>query len=271
MMAPTLMASTLATRARRGVLRSAIAVAAATAATVTAPASARAQSVVGRVREDGTRRLLGGVAVALLDSAGFAVAQATTDSGGAFYLDAPAPGRYARAFTWAGTTRVTPPRELAKGQESQAEYDLVPPPPHVAVDTAVVPTHPASETPSGERPYFEFQVKKPVRPLPGNAPPRYPENAKRLGVTAALLTQFVVDTAGRPVMATLRFLKSGGPEFDEEVRAALPRMRFAPAQLADGRKVPQIVQQPFTFSLAPDLGPTPCVPSGARMRDRCRP
>lgn len=125
---------TTARRCRRGSVRAAAALLLATV-----PALAAAQSVAGRVREDGTRRLLAGVAVALLDSAGFAVAKTTTDGAGDFFLDAPAPGRYALAFAWAGATLTSAPRALARGEDVQVEYFLAPttaPPPRVADDVA---------------------------------------------------------------------------------------------------------------------------------------
>jgi periplasmic protein TonB len=43
-------------------------------------------------------------------------------------------------------------------------------------------------------------------------------------------------------------LKSSHEQFTAAVRNALPNMRFYPAEVG-GRKVKQLVQQPFTFSL----------------------
>jgi outer membrane biosynthesis protein TonB len=44
-------------------------------------------------------------------------------------------------------------------------------------------------------------------------------------------------------------VRSDSPLFDEAVRSALGRMRFAPAEIA-GRKVRQLVEMPFVFALS---------------------
>ena len=51
-------------------------------------------------------------------------------------------------------------------------------------------------------------------------------------------------------IAPTKPLQPGRPErlFVQSVKNALPNMKFIPAELA-GRKVRQLVQQPFTFSI----------------------
>ncbi len=99
-----------------------------------------------------------------------------------------------------------------------------------------------------DQPYFDFQVEKPVAPLPGSAGPRYPDILRSGGVEGQVLAQFVVDTLGRVEIASFRVLRSDHAMFEQAVRSALPNMRFLPAEVG-GRKVKQLVQQPFVFAL----------------------
>jgi protein TonB len=65
-----------------------------------------------------------------------------------------------------------------------------------------------------------------------------------------VLAQFVVDTAGRVETSTFKVISSDDPAFTVAVRDGLPSQRFLPAEVS-GRKVKQLVQQPFVFSPAP--------------------
>jgi len=98
-------------------------------------------------------------------------------------------------------------------------------------------------------PYFEFQVEQPVTPAPGSTQPRYPDMLRRAGVEGEVLAQFVVDTTGRAEVGSLKILKSSHDLFVQSVQNALPQMRFIPAEVG-GRKVKQLVQQPFTYSIS---------------------
>src|SRR5690349_13856531 len=99
-----------------------------------------------------------------------------------------------------------------------------------------------------DQPYFEFQVEKQVTTAPGSPQPRYPDMLKSANVEGEVLAQFVVDTTGRADMSTFKVLKSSHELFTQSVRNVLPNMRFYPAEIG-GRKVKQMVQQPFTFAL----------------------
>ena len=99
-----------------------------------------------------------------------------------------------------------------------------------------------------DQPYFEFQVEKPVVPAPGSTSPRYPDMLRQAGVEGEVLAQFVVDTTGRAEAGSLKILKSSHDLFVQSVKNALPQMKFIPAEVG-GRKVKQLVQQPFTFSI----------------------
>jgi len=102
--------------------------------------------------------------------------------------------------------------------------------------------------PQGDQPYFDFQVEKPVVMAPGTAGPTYPDMLRSAGIEGSVLAQFVVDTTGRAEMSTFKALKSDNALFETAVKNALQRMRFLPAEVG-GRKVKQLVQQPFQFSL----------------------
>jgi periplasmic protein TonB len=96
--------------------------------------------------------------------------------------------------------------------------------------------------------YFEFQVEKQVAPAPGNSGPRYPDMLRSANVEGEVLAQFVVDTTGRVENGSVKILKSSHDLFTTSVRQALNGMRFYPAEIG-GRKVKQLVQQPFNFTL----------------------
>ncbi|MBV9879276.1 MAG: energy transducer TonB [Gemmatirosa sp.] len=99
-----------------------------------------------------------------------------------------------------------------------------------------------------DQPYFEFQVEKPVVPVPGSGSPRYPEMLKSANVEGTVMAQFVVDTTGRVEPGSFKVLKSDHDLFTQAVKSALQNMRYLPAEVG-GRKVKQLVQQPFQFAL----------------------
>ena len=102
--------------------------------------------------------------------------------------------------------------------------------------------------PQGDQPYFDFQVEKPVVMAPGSQGPSYPDMLRSAGIEGQVLAQFVVDTTGKADMSTFKALKSDNDLFTTAVKNALQRARFLPAEVG-GRKVKQLVQQPFQFSL----------------------
>ncbi|MBI1810018.1 MAG: TonB family protein [Gemmatimonadetes bacterium] len=102
---------------------------------------------------------------------------------------------------------------------------------------------------NSDQPLFEFQVEKPVMQAPGSAQPRYPDILKSAGVEGEVLAQFVVDTTGRAEVNTFKVLKTSHELFASAVKNALPNMKFLPAEVG-GRKVKQLVQQPFVFAIS---------------------
>jgi len=96
--------------------------------------------------------------------------------------------------------------------------------------------------------YFEFQVEKQVSGVPGTANLRYPDMLRSANVEGEVLVQFVVDTTGRADLSSFKVLRTSHDLFTSAVKNALTQMRFYPAEIG-GRKVKQLVQQPFNFTL----------------------
>lgn len=91
-------------------------------------------------------------------------------------------------------------------------------------------------------------VDREVVALPTNPVPRFPAELRAARIEGKVLARFVVDTSGRVIMETVIIDASPHAAFSEAVVAALRRSRFRPAE-ARGRKVRQLVSQPFLFVL----------------------
>jgi protein TonB len=102
---------------------------------------------------------------------------------------------------------------------------------------------------AGDTPFRADQVEKQVSLVAGSAPPRYPEILRSSGVEGQVIAVFVVDEQGRAEETSIRFARSDNQLFDDAVRVALRRMRFIPAEVG-GKRVRQLVQMPFVFTLA---------------------
>jgi protein TonB len=102
--------------------------------------------------------------------------------------------------------------------------------------------------PVGDQTYFEFQVEKQVSQIPGSMNLRYPDMLRSANVEGEVLAQFVVDTSGRVERGSIKILKTSHELFTGAVQSALPSARYYPAEIG-GRKVKQLVQQPFNFTL----------------------
>jgi periplasmic protein TonB len=98
------------------------------------------------------------------------------------------------------------------------------------------------------RAFQGFEVEKQVAPADGSAAPRYPDMLRAAGVEGEVLAQFVVDTSGRVEPGSLRVLRSSHDLFSVAVRQFLTSARYYPAEIG-GRRVKQLVQQPFNFAL----------------------
>jgi protein TonB len=100
--------------------------------------------------------------------------------------------------------------------------------------------------PVADQTYFEFQVEKQVAQQ--NVTLRYPDMLRSANVEGEVLAQFVVDTTGRVEPNSIKILKSSHDLFTNAVQQALRTARYYPAEIG-GRKVKQLVQQPFNFTL----------------------
>lgn len=117
----------------------------------------------------------------------------------------------------------------------------------------VAPGLPAKDAPdrgvSSSEVFYEFQVEKPVALANESAMPVYPRVLQEAGVEGEVLVSFVVDESGMPDASSIKVERSTHELFTVAVRQALATMRFTPAELG-GRKVKQMVQEPFTFAIA---------------------
>jgi len=95
--------------------------------------------------------------------------------------------------------------------------------------------------------YTPDQVDIPARSDSLSRPqPLYPEALLFTGVPGQVLAEFVVDTLGHVELDTFGVISSTNPKFTQAVQRALPEWAYAPAML-NGKRVRQLVQQPFTF------------------------
>ena len=75
---------------------------------------------------------------------------------------------------------------------------------------------------------------------------------QRSNVQGVVIGKFVIDTTGLADMRSFEVLRSDHEGFTTAVREALPAMRFHPAEVG-GRRVKQLVQMPFSFSISMTL------------------
>ncbi len=100
--------------------------------------------------------------------------------------------------------------------------------------------------PVGGTVFIATAVDRPVTRDPASAAPAYPAFLEHEGIEGAVTVQYVVDTTGTADSTSLVVSQTTHPAFAESVRAALPRMRFRPAEL-QGHLVRQMVRQEFRF------------------------
>src|SRR5437868_793574 len=104
----------------------------------------------------------------------------------------------------------------------------------------------AQDTSNPGQTYFGFQVEREAR-LKAGQPPAYPAHLRDANISGEVLVQYVVDERGAAEMESFKVLKSSDSEFSESVRRAVSAMTFFPAEV-QGKKVKQLVQQPFKFA-----------------------
>ena len=191
-------------------------------------ADAHAQAYIGgRVVDRQQRTPLAHLTVELLGARDTVLHTAVSATDGTFTLVAPRGGAYRVRFVVDGIpTHVSDTLGIADGEYAAREFPLD----------------------MSQRPLPEKEVDKPVLPIRGSPQPRYPEELRRAGISGCVLAQFIVDTTGRADRGTMRVLVYSDREFVRAVWEAMPLMRFTPAEVR-GRKVPQIVNEPFSFTI----------------------
>lgn len=97
------------------------------------------------------------------------------------------------------------------------------------------------------------QVDRQVYLRPGSRSPRYPDALRARGVEGQVVALFVVNERGRAELGSVRFTRSDNALFEAAVRDVLATLQFSPAEVG-GRKVAQLVQMPFVFTLSRQFG-----------------
>src|SRR5262249_37362086 len=125
-----------------------------------------------------------------------------------------------------------------------ARVDSAPPSP---------PSLPAPPPEKGADSVFtELQSASSVVRSAMSAAPAYPLDLLSKHVEGMALVRYIVDTTGFADTVSFTVIRATDPGFVRAVRDALPYMRFSPAKIGT-KKVRQLVEQPFTFKIAPSV------------------
>jgi TonB family protein len=87
-----------------------------------------------------------------------------------------------------------------------------------------------------------------ILPMVTNRSPTYPPGALRAGLEGAVRVAFVVLPDSTIDPASIRVVRSSGPEFADAVVRALPSYRYVPAEI-DCQLIPAVGLQPFAFGI----------------------
>lgn len=100
----------------------------------------------------------------------------------------------------------------------------------------------------GLRPVYAFDavLDRPVTRHPEAGSPEYPPALLARRVEGWVSAEFTVDTTGHADSASVVILEATHPEFEASLRAAMPRLRFIPAEHM-GQRVRQRVAQKYFF------------------------
>jgi len=109
--------------------------------------------------------------------------------------------------------------------------------------------------PKGDSVFTVLEVDSAVVRSQSSAAPAYPLPLLEKHVEGAVIARYVVDTTGFADPGSLEVVSSTHAGFVQAVKDALPYMRFTPAKIGP-LKVKQLVEQSFTFRIAPPT-PTP--------------
>jgi TonB family protein len=119
-------------------------------------------------------------------------------------------------------------------------------PPAVAPDSLVLSLYVGRHANAGDKPYLEKRTTCPAWPSSHNPTPEYPVDMKQQNVRGYVDAQFMVNEDGKIDPSSVQILRSSGDAFTKAVRDVLPTLRYEPATV-QGKKVPQLTQQTFTF------------------------
>jgi TonB family protein len=216
---------------------------AACACLLTLATSASAQTISGEVIEDATAQPLRAYQVRLFylgqgDSTRLgqgdstrAIDSTTTDERGLFQFGGQGPGRYRLEFGPVGSRLVSSARVEAGAGDMM---------------TAVRFRVPVLEL-GGAQAFAEKDVQQ-VAHVRTVVPLRYPEDLRNMNMSGEVLMRFVVEPTGSVRPGSVNVVRSTHPSFTRTVMEALRTMKFDPARVG-GIAVPQLVEEPFTFSM----------------------
>ena len=139
---------------------------------------------------------------------------------------------------------VIPPIDLSRAPTNEADFTGIGTPGGRHDGVLGAPPSPIVDP---ARDYGMHEVEKPV--VPSNVvAPSYPAMLRGRGTEGRVVVRFVVDTTGRVEPGSIEVVESAHDLFTASVRRALEGARFVPAEHG-GRKVRQLVQQPFVFEI----------------------
>jgi periplasmic protein TonB len=192
---------------------------------------AHGQTIGGRVLGDSSKHAIAGVRVALVDSASGQVIDSTvTDTSGIFYATAGRNGTFFVRFERAGAVPRFSPRYRLTGDAFQQGTFLLP----EGIERTA---------------YASADVDVKAAPVARNPGPRYPRGLRNRGINGNVRIQFIVDTTGLAVLASLRILTATAPEFADAVRDVIGQWKFYPGKRG-GVPVRVLVCMPLSFRVS---------------------
>jgi hypothetical protein len=190
-------------------------------------AAAGAQTIAGRAVDGVTQLAAPDIGVQVLSERDSVVSRMRTNNAGEFYTELPSPGTFHLRFVLDSLNTIdSAPVTVGAGGHVQQLF---------VIDAARI--------------LYDFPVDKPVEQAPNTVRPRYPDAMRGREIDGEVMAQFVVDTTGLVLLETFRPIRYTNMEFVQAVREALPQLRYIPAEKG-GRRVIQLVRQPFTFGLS---------------------
>ncbi len=105
----------------------------------------------------------------------------------------------------------------------------------------------AGDRPTAGGPWSDATVDELPRPM-REILPRYPDPLRAAGIEGEVVAMFVIDSAGRVDVKSVRILRATDARFVASVVATLRDSRFAPGRV-DGRAVATLVQRSFRFAI----------------------